>query len=310
VTCSLYHLIDAFTYYLRVERNASPHTLAAYERDLFAGLDYFARVLGKADDKVTPLDIDHRLFRRYLGHLARSGLAKSSIARKVAAWRSFFRYLCRDEVLASNPLARVAAPKGPRRLPRVLHPEEVRSLVEVPGDSPLDLRDRALLETLYAAGLRVGELVGLNLADLDLDAALLRLRGKGGKDRLAPIGSAAVNAMSEYLRLGRPRLAAAGEVAGSDSPRAPLFLNRYGARLSDRGVRKVLDRHIARAAQERGISPHTLRHCFATHLLENGADLRVVQELLGHARLSTTQVYTRVTAERLKEVYHRTHPRG
>lgn len=306
----MYHLIDAFTYYLRVERNASPRTLAAYERDLFDGLDYFARALGKADDRVAPQDINHRLFRLYLGHLARSGLAKSSIARKVAAWRSFFRYLCRDDVLTTNPLARVAAPKRPRRLPRVLHPDEVQALVEVPGDSPLNLRDRALLETLYGAGVRVGELVGLNLSDLDLDAAFLRLRGKGDKDRLAPIGTAAVNAIREYLRLGRPRLAAAGETAKSETPRAPLFLNRNGGRLSDRGVRKVLDRHIERAAQDRGISPHTLRHCFATHLLENGADLRVVQELLGHARLSTTQVYTRVTAERLKEVYHRTHPRG
>ncbi|MDI6709144.1 MAG: tyrosine recombinase XerC [Thermoanaerobacterales bacterium] len=306
----MYHLIDAFIYYLRVERNASPRTLRAYERDLFTGLDYFARALGKVDNRVAPQDIDHRLFRQYLGHLARSRLAKSSIARKVAAWRSFFRYLCRDDVLVSNPLARVAAPKQPRRLPRVLRPEEVKALIEVPGDGPLNLRDRALLETLYGAGVRVGELVGLNLPDLDLEAAFLRVRGKGDKDRLAPIGSAAVNAIRAYLHLGRPRLAAAGETAESEAPQAPLFLNRNGGRLSDRGVRKVLDRHIERVAQDRQVSPHTLRHCFATHLLENGADLRVVQELLGHARLSTTQVYTRVTAERLKEVYHRAHPRG
>lgn len=304
----MYHLVDAFLEYLRTERNASPRTLKAYQRDLFDGLDFFARLLGKSDARLMPGDIDHIVFRRYLGHLARSGLAKATIARRVASWRSFFRYLCREDLLEMNTLGSVASPKQAQRLPRVLRPDEVRALLDAPDDSPLGMRNRALFETLYAGGLRVGELVGLNLNDLDLREAVVRVWGKGNKERLALIGRAAVNALQEYLCHGRPKLA--GQAAHIDDGNRPLFLNRYGGRLSARGVRKVMDHYLDRLALEKQVSPHTLRHSFATHLLDNGADLRVVQELLGHARLSTTQIYTRVTAERLKDVYHRTHPRA
>jgi len=300
----MYAYIDAYLYYLQLEKNASPHTLDNYQRDLFQGLDFFARALQKEDSRVEPSDVDHLLMRDYLGSLQARGLSRHSIARKLAAWRSFFRYLHREEVIAENPLSRLSSPRLEKRLPQFLFPDQCRALVEAPpADTPLGLRDRALLETLYAGGMRVGELVALNVDDLDLARGQLRVAGKGARERLAPLGSFAVTALENYLTRGRPELAAPG------SGRA-VFLNFRGGRLSVRGVRKIVDKYVEQLSLEGRISPHTLRHSFATHMLDNGADLRAVQELLGHVRLSTTQIYTHVTRERLKEVYRRAHPRA
>ncbi|MBE0466328.1 MAG: tyrosine recombinase [Candidatus Desulforudis sp.] len=298
----MYHLIDGFLAHLQAERQASARTVIAYQRDLFAGVDFFARLLGKQDDKVRADDIDLQLFRRYLTHLGQAGLARSTIARKVAAWRSFFRYLIRENVLEKNPLAGMATPRLRKRLPGVLYPEEVAKLLESPDESSLGLRDRALLETLYAGGLRISELAGLDLGSLNLEQGYVRVLGKGNRERQVPLGGHAVHALGRYLAEGRPKLLA-GKLTNA------VFLNYRGERLSVRGARLVFSGYLKRLTDQQA-GPHMLRHCYATHLLDAGADLRTVQELLGHARLSTTQIYTRVSADRLQEVYRRTHPRG
>ncbi|MFZ5900552.1 MAG: tyrosine recombinase XerC [Bacillota bacterium] len=300
----MYHYVDSFMAYLRVERGASPRTLEAYRSDLFQGIDFLARELQKDDAALQPGDVDHLLFRRYLAHLGQAGLARSSIGRKVAAWRSFYRFLARENIIPANPLGRVQGPKQMKKLPPTLYPDEVKAVIEAPGDTPAGLRDRAFLETLYAGGIRVSELVGLDLGDLDLAAGFIRVLGKGNKERIVPLGSYAVRALKKYLDDGRPLLLEGGK------DETAVFLNYRGGRLTVRGVRKILNKYLDQLARERNISPHTFRHCFATHLLNAGADLRAVQELLGHARLSTTQIYTRVTADRLQEVYRKAHPRS
>ncbi len=300
----IYHYVDSFMAYLRVERGASPRTLEAYRSDLFQGIDFLARELQKDDAALQPGDVDHLLFRRYLAHLGQAGLARSSIGRKVAAWRSFYRFLARENIVPANPLGRVQGPKQMKKLPPTLYPDEVKAVIEAPGDTPAGLRDRAFLETLYAGGIRVSELVGLDLGDLDLAAGFIRVLGKGNKERIVPLGSYAVRALKKYLDDGRPLLLEGGK------DETAVFLNYRGGRLTVRGVRKILNKYLDQLARERNISPHTFRHCFATHLLNAGADLRAVQELLGHARLSTTQIYTRVTADRLQEVYRKAHPRS
>lgn len=300
----IYHYVDSFMAYLRVERGASPRTLEAYRSDLFQGIDFLARELQKDDAALQPGDVDHLLFRRYLAHLGQAGLARSSIGRKVAAWRSFYRFLAREDIVPANPLGRVQGPKQMKKLPPTLYPDEVKAVIEAPGDTPAGLRDRAFLETLYAGGIRVSELVGLDLGDLDLAAGFIRVLGKGNKERIVPLGSYAVRALKKYLDDGRPLLLEGGK------DETAVFLNYRGGRLTVRGVRKILNKYLDQLARERNISPHTFRHCFATHLLNAGADLRAVQELLGHARLSTTQIYTRVTADRLQEVYRKAHPRS
>ncbi|WP_027718403.1 tyrosine recombinase XerC [Desulfovirgula thermocuniculi] len=300
----MYPYIDAFLHYLAVEKNASAHTLSGYQQDLFQGLDFFARRLEKPDYRVVPADVDRSLLRAFLAELQSRGFSRATVARKLAAWRSFLRYLAREGVLEANPAGLLSAPRGERRLPKFLYADQCRALVEAPvPDNPLGCRDRALLETLYATGIRVGELVALNLGDVDLERAAVRVYGKGARERVAFLGSFAVRALKAYLATGRPAL------AGARTNEA-LFLNRRGGRLSARGVRKVLDKYVNQLSLELKVSPHVLRHSFATHLLDRGADLRAVQELLGHARLSTTQVYTHVTREKLKEVYRCAHPRA
>lgn len=299
----MYHLIDGFMAYLQAERLASPRTVRAYQQDLFAGVDYFARRRGKKDDQLRAQDIDLRLFRHYLGHLSESGLARSTVARKVAAWRSFFRYLIRENELEVNPLAGMSAPRSRKQLPKVLYPEEVRVLLEAPDESPLGLRDRALLETLYAGGLRIAELVGLNLPDLDLKEGYVRVLGKGNREREVPLGGYALRSLQRYLTESRPQL-----LAGKTTK--AVFLNHRGNRLTARGARLIFTGYLKRLASDQQAGPHLLRHCFATHILDAGADLRAVQELLGHARLSSTQIYTRVSMDRLQEVYRRAHPRS
>ena len=246
-----------------------------------------------------PTELGHRELRLFAGWLSENGAARSTVARKLAAVRTFYRQLVEREELEANPADLVARPKKDSYLPRVLKPSEVAALLErIPATSPLELRDRALLELAYAAGLRADELVKLDTGSVDPDAEEVRVEGKGGHTRVVPAGEHAWRALDRYLARGRPLLAGATE--------GPLFVSKSGRRLSTSDVR----RRLARQARQAGISPHTLRHSFATHLLEGGADLRAIQELLGHASISTTQTYTRVEAGRLKRVYARSHPRA
>lgn len=237
-----------------------------------------------------------------------TGNSRRTIARKMAALRSFFRFLCREKHVDRNPLEGISTPKVGRQLPRFLHIDEVTSTLEGPtADTPLGRRDRALLEVLYAAGLRISEVTGLNLEDVDASVGVVMVTGKGGKERLVPIGSEAIRALGKYMEEGRGRLLSKRGHGGEGEN--ALFLNRFGRRLSARGVRDIVYRYTE-VGTGRAVNPHALRHSFATHLLDNGADLRVVQEFLGHASISTTQIYTHVTKERLRRVYKETHPRA
>ncbi len=274
----------------------SPHTLAAYRRDL-EQLSTF--VICEKGDAATVSDVDHLLLRRYLAQLGKSA-KKSSIGRKLAAIRSFFRYLLRSGVVEKNPAELIATPKKENRLPFHLDIDQVTALVEAPADGQKHaLRDRAILEMLYSCGLRVSELTGLNVGELDFSGGMVRVMGKGGKERIVPVGSRAIAAIREYL-------AARGELAGS----GPLFLNTRSQRINRRSVARIVDAHVLRIAAFKRISPHILRHTFATHMLEGGADLRAIQELLGHASLSTTQKYTHIGIDRLMEVYDNSHPKA
>jgi site-specific recombinase XerD len=250
-----------------------------------------------------PLDLTHRDLRRFAGVLSERGAQKSTVGRKLAAIRSFYRRLVERGELDANPGDLVAAPKRDDYLPRVLKPGEVEQLLErIPASSPLELRDRAMFELAYAAGLRAEELVDLDVASLDADAEQVRVEGKGGRTRVVPAGEHAWRALERYLARGRPALVV--------EPDPALFLSKSGRRLSTSDVRRRLALQLRRAALQGGVTPHTLRHSFATHLLEGGADLRSIQELLGHASIGTTQTYTRVESGRLKTAYSRAHPRA
>ncbi|MES2461087.1 MAG: tyrosine recombinase, partial [Armatimonadota bacterium] len=282
-------------------RGASPHTVKAYAEDLSQFVEY-ARLQTPSPDL---MGIDTPFLRAYLASLrADKGLARTTIARKGASLRAFFRYLARRGIVPHSPAQNLETPRKTTPLPKFLSEDAVSLLLQAPDASrPDGLRDRAILETLYASGVRGGELAALNLQDIlreetDDEAALQIRRGKGNKERLALLGKAAVVALDEYLQSGRPVLLANGSRA-TDA----LFLNKLGGRLSDRGVRRLFDKYCTAVASAHKITPHTLRHSFATHLLDNGADLRVVQELLGHSDLSTTQIYTHVTTTRLKKAY-------
>jgi integrase/recombinase XerC len=298
--------IAAFLRTLEGERGASRHTLVAYARDL-AYFASFIRAQGLTRwDQVSP-----PVARRYVVVLD-GRYARAAVARHLSAIRSFFRFLFREGKVSSNPFALVSAPRRPRRLPKFLTPEEVRAVLRAPDVStPRGLRDRAILEILYATGMRVGELVTLRTSDLapSLSDAHrggggdLRVVGKGRRDRIVLMAAAAQDALRQYVRSGRPAL-----VRGR--PADALFVNARGGKLSDRGVRLVVDQAVRAAALARRISPHVLRHTFATHMLDGGADLRVVQELLGHASLATTQIYTHVSRDWLKRVYDKAHPRA
>ncbi len=300
----MYHYIDQFLLYLQLEKNASTRTIEEYQKDLFQGLDYFSAITGKKDEDLHPADINHHLMRGFLAALQSSDMARSTVARKLAAWRSFYNYLLREDFIDHNPLSRVATPKVKKKLPRFFYPEEVTKLLDAPDNTPLGQRDKAMLETLYACGLRVSELVNLDVADVDLAGGYLRVYGKGAKERIVPLGSYAVEALKIYFNNGREKLLAKAHRVDA------VFVNYRGERLTARGVRKILDKYLKKVAMERRASPHTIRHTFATHLLDRGADLRTVQELLGHVRLSTTQIYTHVTREKLRQIYQKTHPRA
>jgi integrase/recombinase XerC len=292
-----------FLRHLALERNASPHTVKAYREDLAQALDFFRARLGQqnpAPDRLTT-----RLLRAYLAWLHEQGYAKTTVARRVSAVRSWCRFLRRQGVLSANPADGLRGPRQDKRLPHFLSVEDVlRLLGAPPADAPLGLRDRALLETLYSAGLRVSELTGLNVEDVDLSEGLATVRGKGRKERLALLGPPALAALRRWLE-GRTAVA-----AGLSRPQPALFLNKNGTRLSSRSVGRLLEKYLKQAGLDPRTSPHTLRHSFATHLLDNGADIRSVQELLGHRSLSTTQIYTHVTTHRLQESYDKAHPRA
>ncbi|MDQ3856096.1 MAG: tyrosine recombinase XerC, partial [Chloroflexota bacterium] len=283
---------------LQVERHASPHTVSAYSADL-AAYSEFLESRGESWDRA-----DRSIIRAYLLSLTAAGLSRRSCSRKVSALRSFYRIMHRDGCIEHNPMLGIQSPKAARSLPSFLTREQADAMLSVPSsDDPQELRDRALVELLYASGLRVSELVMLNVGQVDLQLQEARVIGKGAKERVVIIGRAALRSLEDYLDRGRPRL------AKRPDERA-LFLNRSGGRLSDRSARTIVDERRRRAGLPEHISPHTLRHSFATHLLDGGADLRVVQELLGHASLNTTQVYTHVTQAESRRAYDRAHPRA
>ena len=287
--------VERFLRYLSIERNASPETARSYALDLG---QFFQQLGHQRVEAVTALEI-----RRFVAHLSAQQHARRTIARKLSCLRSFFRYLCREGTLEHNPAAAIPTPRLEKRLPSFLDERQMARLLEAPATSKWQgFRDRAILETLYSCGLRVSELVGLNREDLDEISGTVLARGKGKKERLCPIGETALRAIRTYLarRPSREKL------------RVPyaLFVSQKGTRLTVRQVDRLLVRYVRQAQLPPSISPHSLRHSFATHLLDRGADLRSVQELLGHASLSTTQIYTHVTAQRLKKVYDQAHPRA
>ncbi len=289
-----------------MERNCSEHTVRAYGRDLAAFADFRAAGGGNASDLK---DIDQLLVRSFVASLNKRRLARRTQGRHLSSLRGLFRYACLSGRMQSNPADSVPTPKVEKTLPRHLRPGEVDALLEAPASraGPLGLRDRALLELLYASGLRVGELVALNWRDIDLGARVLRVVGKGDRERMTPFGEPAEQALRQWLDAWEGVFR--NPTGGTDRDE-PAFLNQKGGRLSARSVRRIIDRYVAETAQAAGAHPHALRHSFATHLLESGADLRSIQELLGHASLATTQRYTHVDTGRLLQVYRETHPRA
>jgi integrase/recombinase XerC len=304
-------LIIDYLEHIALERNLSPHTLRAYTGDLGRFLAFLADYQSHKAEAIRPEDVETLEVRAFLASMTREKLSKSSQARTLSAVRSLFRYACRIERLPRNPAASVRTPKQAKTLPRHLRPGEIENLIEAPaGDSPVSCRDRAILELLYASGLRVSELVGLDWPDVDLTGRVVLVLGKGGKERMVPFGSKAAEAL--ILWLGEWELVRAESAGRADAEkdREPVFLSLRGKRLGDRSVRRVLDQHGQSAGLSQGVHPHMLRHTFATHLLEEGADLRAIQELLGHSSLSTTQRYTHVEIERLLKAYRESHPRA
>lgn len=290
----LSELVENFSLYLEMDRNLSPHTVKAYEKDL---RQFCEVVPGVEFERVSFLHI-----RRFLSHLTQAGCERTTIARKVAALRAFFRFLIRERIIQADPMVGVSTPKLKHRLPKYLEDDEVKRLLELPFVGPIGQRDRAILEVMIASGLRVSEVSALTFSQLDLAEGEIRVLGKGNKERLALLGRSALEALDSYLKEGR------GFLLQEKTDR--VFLNRDGGGLQARSIARMLVKRAREAGIERTISPHTLRHSFATHLLSHGADLRVVQELLGHASLSTTQIYTHVSQERLRQVYRDAHPRG
>ena len=292
-----------FLGHLELERGLSRNTLEAYRSDLQQFADFLER------HELDPLTVQTPDLLTFVSELAtgtpeRPAVAPSTLQRKIACLRSFYRHLRREQILDHDPAAELRAPRSRARLPKVLSRDEVARLLEQPkGTSPAALRDRALLETMYACGLRASEAIGLELSELDLEGGILRARGKGSKERIVPVGGKAIDALHSYLERGRPKLVGV-------RPERRVFVNLRGGGLSRQGLYKIVRRHARAAGLEKRMSPHTLRHTFATHLLTGGCDLRSLQEMLGHADIGTTQIYTHLTTERLRDVYFEAHPRA
>jgi integrase/recombinase XerC len=301
--------LDDFINHLKYERNASAHTLRNYESDLAQFHDHIA----PADEtgarrEVNLAEIDHLTIRAYMASLHEQKKKKSSIHRKIASLRTFFRYLCREGILESNPATLVSSPRVERKLPNHLTIEQMVKFIETPEtDSVLGKRDRAMLELLYASGIRVSELVLLNLQDVDFGNQTVRVKGKGRKERIVPFGEHAKQALQQYLGV-RSELMIEADPDKLDA--TAVFMNYQGMRITTRSVGRMVDKYVKQCAEIHHISPHSLRHSFATHLLDAGADLRAIQELLGHVRLSTTQQYTHVSMDKLMEVYDQAHPKA
>ena len=292
-----------FLGYLELERGLSRNTLEAYRSDIQQFGEFLAR-RGLDPLTITPAQLASFFSELADGHDGRPAVAPATLQRKVACLRSFYRHLRRDRLIEHDPAAELRGPRSRARLPHVLSRDEVTRLLAQPkGTSPAALRDRALLETMYACGLRASEAIGLELSSIDLDAGVLRAHGKGSKERIVPIGSKAIESLRAYLDKGRPRLVGIRE-------EARVFVNLRGSGLSRQGLYKIVQRHAATAGLAHRMSPHTLRHSFATHLLAGGCDLRSLQEMLGHADIATTQMYTHLTADRLRDVYFDAHPRA
>ena len=290
--------IAQFLDHLKRERNSSDHTIRGYEADLAQFHHYLVTSLGAGAD---PTTVDAKRVRAYSAWLSGQAYAPSTVARRLACLRSFYRYLRRGGIVESDPVGGLRNPKQPKRLPKLMTVDGViRLLDSIPVADAAGIRDRAILETLYGGGLRVGELVGIDLADLDPETGLVRVRGKRKRERLCPVGPIALEWIGRYRAVRTAKVV--GEVA--------LFLNQRGTRLTSRSVGRLLEAHLLRVGLDLTASPHTLRHSFATHLLDRGADLRSVQDLLGHRSLTTTQIYTHVTQERLIDAYNEAHPRA
>lgn len=289
--------LEAFVHHLQREKDASPHTVRAYGRDLE---QFTAHLQGQLRRAPRLSDVDVLAIRGFLAWLHEKGCGRATIARKLASLRTFFRYLNREGLVKTNPARLLVSPRQQRKIPSHLGEADAAALVEVPGETAAAVRARAILELLYATGMRCSELVGLDLAEIDLDARMARVLGKGRKERIVPFGQAAQAALVAYLPIRlrhRPRSDAA-------------FVSRNGGRLTDRWIRCMVSARVRQISLTKRVSPHTLRHSFATHLLERGADLRAIQELLGHSSLSTTQRYTHVNAKHLLDIYSKTHPRA
>jgi integrase/recombinase XerC len=298
-------VFNKYISYLELERSASAYTVRNYTTDLCGSKNIKGLFTFLKERDISSLDkVDRTVLRDYLGYLVEQGIVKASIARKLSAIRSFYRYLVREGILSASPIERTSSPKLDKRLPSFLTLDEVERLLNAPDlSTPQGQRDRALLELLYASGLRVSELVNLDLGEINLGTSEIRVWGKGSKERMVLMGKPATEALRNYLSQGRPKL------LGERKTNA-LLLNRYGQRLPERRVQRILGNYAAKAGIEKRVHPHILRHTFATHLLDGGADLRVVQELLGHARLSSTQIYTHVTKSQARKVYLSAHPRA
>lgn len=291
-------LVDRFLTYLAVEKGSSANTIRAYAADLARYLEW----AGRAD--VNPLALSHREMRLYLAELDSAGYARRTVARRLSAVRAFFGYLAAEGLVTTDPSAALLTPKLPRRLPKVIQSEPLSALLDAPDIStPVGIRDAAVLELLYATGMRVGELSGIRIGDVDPAQGQVRVTGKGSKQRIIPVHERALSIIARYLREARPSL------AGRDSD-DHLFLSTRGLPLSEHAVRRLFKRYLVAAGVPASSTPHALRHTFATHLLEGGADLRTVQELLGHVALTTTQIYTHVSMRRLRDVHRDAHPRA
>jgi len=299
--------LQKFRMYLSAERNVSKHTIMAYETDIGQFLDYLERA------KVELSSVDHTLLRRYLSWLNTKNYAARSVARKLASLRTFFKFLKREGCIDNNPTILLSTPKLQKKLPRFLKVAVMEELINCPNRQKASgERDRAILEILYGSGVRVSELVGLDLDDVDLRRKEIRVWGKGEKERIIPINKKGAEAIDSYILRGRNELIGSTEEDEKNVKRVEkaLFLNKRGSRLSTVGIRRMLNKYVKKVGLIQGITPHMIRHTFATHLLEGGADLRAVQELLGHVDLSSTQVYTHLSEARLREIYSKAHPRA
>ncbi|MGI5853680.1 MAG: site-specific tyrosine recombinase XerD [Bacillota bacterium] len=291
-------LLQNFLAYLAVEKGLAENTVQSYGRDL---KNFFTYLTAK---KITLDHVTQTTIISYLLHIQGKGLATSTVSRNLASLKSFFHFLVRENVLTSDPTLNLESPKQQKKLPQILTTKEVSMLLSIPDlTTTAGLRDKAMLEMLYATGLRVSELTGLDCKDVDIEFGYVKCLGKGSKERIVPLGSVAIRVLKDYLQRGRPEL-----VSGAKCD--AIFLNHHGQRLTRQGFWKIIKKYADSLGTDKTITPHTLRHSFATHLLENGADLRAVQEMLGHADISTTQIYTHLTRSRLRKVYDQTHPRA